>query len=409
MAILERLRGIHRGLPGTFWTLWAGLLVNRVATFVSAFLAPFLVRERGLDPAQAGRIVALYGVGVTVAGPLGGILADRLGRRATMLVALVVGGIAAAAIPMVGPVQGIGLLAFVTAATGDMYRPSFGAAVADLVPPADRPRAYALVYWAVNLALAAGMLVGAALATRSIALLFYADATTSVACAVLIALSVPETRPRGGEAIHPLKGAGQVVRDAPFMTFAALYLGGLLVFGQWQLGLPLDMVRHGFGPSAYATLMALNCAGVVVLQPIISPRLRAVDGGHLLAVMTLLFGLGYGLNALGGSLLVYAIGCALWTVGEVIGFPVAAAMTADLAPAHLRGTYQGVYAMMAGLAFVFAPLVGGEVYGRFGPTALWIGCLAVGVTVAAGHLAAAPGRRLRVAAARAGEGVAGTP
>jgi MFS family permease len=404
MPFVGRLREIYRGLPGAFWTLWAGLLVNRVATFVSAFLAPYLVRERGLDPAQAGRIVALYGVGVTVAGPLGGILADRLGRRATMLLALVGGGIAAAAIPLVGPLEGIGVLVFVTAATGDMYRPAFGAAVADLVPPANRPRAYALVYWAVNLALAAGMLVGAALATRSIAILFYADAATSIACAALIALRVPETRPREGETIHPLKGAGHVVRDAPFMAFAALYLGGLLVFGQWQLGLPLDMSRHGFGPSAYATLMALNCAGVVVLQPILTPRLRGFDGGHLLAVMSLLFGLGYGLNALGGSLLVYAIGCALWTVGEVIGFPVAATMTADLAPPHMRGTYQGVYSMMAGLSFVLAPLIGGEVYGRYGPTALWLGCLAVGVAVAVGHVAAAPGRRLRVAEARASQG-----
>ncbi len=401
--IVERVRGVYRGLPGAFWTLWAGLLVNRVATFVSAFLAPYLVRERGLDPAQAGRLVALYGVGVTVAGPLGGILADRFGRRTTMLVALGVGGITAAAIPTVGPIPLVGLLAFLTAATGDMYRPAFGACVADLVPPRDRPRAYALVYWAVNLALAAGMLVGAALATRSISILFYADAATSIACALLIALRVPETRPRDGERIHPLRGVGQVVRDGPFMAFAALYLGGLLVFGQWQMGLPIDMSRHGFGPSAYATLMAVNCAGVVVLQPILGPRLRGVDGGHLLAVMSLLFGLGYGVNVFGGSLSVYAIGCAFWTVGEVIGFPVAAAMTADLAPPNLRGTYQGVYAMMAGLSFTFAPLLGGETYGRLGPTALWGGCFLLGLVVAAGHLGAGPGRRARVAAARAAQ------
>jgi hypothetical protein len=34
---------------------------------------------------------------------------------------------------------------------------------------------------------------------------------------------------------------------------------------------------------------------------------------------------------------------------------------------------------------------------RFGPTALWGGCLAVGVAAAAGQLAAGPARRRRLA------------
>src|SRR5436853_6053735 len=90
-ALVKRFRAAAGGLPGAFWTIWWGLIVNRLASFVIAFLSLYLVRERGMRPAEAGRILALYGVGFTVAGPLGGLLAVRIGRRATMVAGLALG------------------------------------------------------------------------------------------------------------------------------------------------------------------------------------------------------------------------------------------------------------------------------------------------------------------------------
>src|SRR5437763_753298 len=223
--------------------MWWGLIVNRLASFVIAFLSLYLVRDRGMRPAEAGRILALYGVGFTIAGPLGGLL--------------------------------------------------------------------------------------------------------------------------------------KVFGDGPFFSFLLLPLAALAVFVQWQLALPIDMSAHGLGPSAYAFLMALNCAGVVLLQPILSPRLNRVDAAFLLAFSAALFGLGYGVNAIGGSLIVYSVGTTLWTVGEVVGFPVASTMVANLSPIELRGRYQGAFAMCWGIAFTIAPLAAGETMQRLGPRALWLLCPAV--------------------------------
>ena len=144
--------------------------------------------------------------------------------------------------------------------------------------------------------------------------------------------------------------------------------------------------------------MAVNCAGVVVLQPILSPRLQRVDAAALLALSTALFGLGYGVNAIGGSLAVYGTGTALWTVGEVIGFPVASTLVANLAPPELRGRYQGAFAMCWGGAFTVSPIAAGEVIQRLGSRALWLLCLGVSAVVSAGHLLTAEPRRRRLAA-----------
>ena len=50
----------------------------------------------------------------------------------------------------------------------------------------------------------------------------------------------------------------------------------------------------------------------------------------------------------------------------ITGMPTAAAVVAGLAPAELRGRYQGVFTMSWGVAFAVAPLLGGEVLARLG-------------------------------------------
>src|SRR5205814_2962399 len=288
--------------------------------------------------------------------------------------------------------------AFLSAAAGDIYRPAMSAAVADVVPPQERARAYGLVYWAVNLALSVGLFLGGLVAERSITGLFLADATSSIAAAAIILLRVPETRPTHLVHEPAIRGMARVFSDGPFVSFLILHLAALTVFTQWQLALPIDMASHGLGPAAYAFLMALNCLGVVFLQPLLSPRLHRFDAARLLAVSALLFGAGYGVNAVGGNLGVYAIGTTLWTVGEVVGFPVAATMVANLAPPALRGRYQGAFSMAWGAAFILSPLCAGELMQHFGSRALWILCLVVAMAVSLGHVITAEPRRKRLVA-----------
>jgi MFS family permease len=380
-----------------FWTLWWGTLANRLAGFVITFLALYLVRERGFSAAEAGRVVALYGLGITVAGPLGGALADRVGRRATMLAGLVLGAASVATLALTRDPIALTALTFAAAVTGEIYRPAVHAAVADLVPPPDRRRAFGLVYWAANLGWALGLAIAGFVAERSLSALLLADAATTLTFAGIVAARVPETRPAGLVHRPALQGLARVFTDAPFVTFLLLNLLALVVFTQFQLAIPLDLAAHGLGTSTFSSLMALNGAGVVLLQPLLAPRLRRYDGARLLAASTLLFGLGFGLNAIAETLPAYALGVALWTIGEVIGFPVASSLVSELSPPSLRGRYQGAFSMTWGIAFTLSPLLGGEVLARYGGGTLWVLCLGIGLAVSLGHLAAGA-RRRRLAA-----------
>src|SRR5688572_3954785 len=77
------------GLPRTFWFLWAGSFVNRLGGAVGPFLALYLTGSRGVGTAEAGLVLTAFGLGSSLAGPVGGVLADRVGRRPTMLASLV--------------------------------------------------------------------------------------------------------------------------------------------------------------------------------------------------------------------------------------------------------------------------------------------------------------------------------
>ncbi len=239
--------------------------------------------------------------------------------------------------------------------------------------------------------------------------LFLADAFTSLSFAGIVSVRIPETRPVQQARAPFVQGLLRVFRDGPYVVFLLMHLVVLVVFTQFQLAAPLDYAAHGVGPVAFSLLMALNGVLVVLLQPLIAPRLQAYDGARVLALSTLLVGVGYGMNAFAGSLPAYVTGAVLYTVGEVLGFPVASAIVADLAPADLRGRYQGAFSMIWGLAFTLSPLVGGEVLHRWGGRTLWLGCLATCLVVAGAHLAAGPARRRRLNAIRAAEALATPP
>jgi MFS family permease len=401
-------------LPPVFWVLFWSSLVNRASSFVGVFLALHLTQDLGFSKATAGWIVGCWGIGSWLASPVAGVLTDRIGRRTTMLLGLVLGGSCVLGIAFASDVRLLFVLAFLDGAMQQLFHPACNAAIADVVPPEHRPFAYGRMYWAANLGLSIGFAVGGVVPERYLWLLFVADACTTFVCAASIAWRVPETRPAVADPEPVLRGLARVAVDRPFLVFAGLHFAALVVFTQFQLALPLDMKAHGHGSRSFAWLMAFNCAGVVVLQPWLAPRLRRLDGSRLLAISSVLFGLGYGLNALipglAGSLhelglggahawgfALYLAGAALWTVGEVVGFPVASTLVANLAPVALRGRYQGAFAMVWGMAMGFSPILGGQVIDRLGAPVLWALCLGVAVAVGAGHLLAAPARRRRLA------------
>jgi MFS family permease len=381
------------GLPRTYWLLWSGMLLNRLGGAVFCLLSVYLTRDRGLSAPLAGLVMALYAAGSTIAGPVGGMLADQVGRRATLLVGTGCSGLLMLALGFSGGV-GTGAWMILTIAPllgffSDLCRPPLQAAVADVVAAEHRARAYALLYWAINLGFAGAAALGGALAEHNFKLLFVIDALTTFGYGAIVLLGVPETcpatsraSPRAGDRAALL----QPFRDRRFMSFVAIQLLLLLAFVQVIVAMPLDMRNHGLPTSQIGWLLGLNGVIIVLAQPLALRFLRGFSQVHWLAAGAALTGVGLGAMALAGGAPVYAAASVLWTFGE-IGFSTAApTLVAELSPADRRGAYHGTYHLAWGVASMVAPLIGSLVLARLGGAALWLGCLAAGLAAGALHL-----------------------
>ena len=396
LGALTSLRAVAGGLPRTYWILWCGIFVNRAGTFVMPFLALYLAQGRGLPVAVAGAVASVYGLGAAVASPLGGWLADHVGRRATMVGALALGGLGMIALGFARDLALIVPLTFVVAVCGESYRPAVQATIADVVPPHDRVRAFGVLYWVINLGFSVGLLLAGFIASRSFLWLFLGDGLTSLAFAFLIWRLVPETRPAPAEhaAHEPARGflASFVApyRDRPFLAFVLLSVLVLLVFMQHIAALPLEMASRGVSRAWVGFILALNGIVIVLVQPFLAPWLARLDHSRVLAAGAVLVGLGFGLNAIASGPATFALSVVVWTVGEILVLPTGNAVVADIALTSMRGRYQGAYGLSFGLAAFGAPLIGTVVLQQWGSTALWLGCLGAGLAVAAGQLALAP-------------------
>jgi MFS family permease len=373
-----------RRLPRLYWLLLTGALVNRLGTFVTPMLAIYLTTARGLSITGAGLILATQGAGGVCSGPLGGFLADRLGRRRTLILALFAGAATMLNLSAARELWHIAAAAFLQGLFGDLYRPAVSATISDLVDEKDRGLAFGNLYWVANLGVGVGSALAGFLAMRGWELLFYGDAFTTAAFGVIIWWKMPETRPAHAhkERVSLLAPA----RNGRFVLFVILNALTWTMMFQGFSTLPIDVKAHGFSTQAYGWLIAFNCLLIVLLQPFVSRLTDPFPRHRTLAVSALLIGGGFGLFALVHSLAGFFLASVVWTLGEIAMAGLGPAVAADAAPDHQRGAYQGFFQLGVGCATLLAPALGPALLDRFGSRVLWSCVAALGFAVALGQL-----------------------
>jgi MFS family permease len=377
-----------RALGRTFWWLWAGNLLSALAMFVVPFLAMYLA-SRGLRPSRVGLVMACYSLGALVAGPAAGALADAIGRRRTLIAALLGAAASAAALAFLRDPLAVaaGVLCFGASAAGS--RAPMRAIVGDVVAPAELPRAFGWLYWAENVGAGVSMAAGGLLAAGGWTLPFLVDAGTTLGYAAVALLRVPETAPGatgGAERGGGSAGYGLVLRDRKLVALLGLVLLVDLVYMQMWVSLPVDMGLRGFTARDYGFVGAASSALVVALQPFSARALRGLSPARTLALGALLIALGVGGYALCSSLPGLVAATAVWTLGEIAFFSTASAAVAALAPPEARGRTMGAYTLCFSIGGIVAPAAGPAVLEALGARALWSACLVLGVGAAAGLL-----------------------
>ncbi|MFF9770508.1 MDR family MFS transporter [Streptomyces sp. NPDC014636] len=374
------------GLPREFWWLWTSTLVNRLGAFVATFMALYLTLDRGYSASYAGLVASLHGLGGVVSSLGAGVMADRLGRRPTLLIAQTATAGSVALLGFMTTPVAIAAVAFVVGMASNASRPAVQAMMADIVRPEDRVRAFSLNYWAINLGFAVSSAAAGFIAEFSYLAGFLIEAGMTLACALVVFAKLPESRPtataRQAEGDVRL---GTVLRDRRYMAVVGLSFLAALVFQQGSVGLPVAMGRAGFSPADYGLAIAVNGILIVALQLPVTRFIEHRDPRTLLVASSLLAGYGFGLTAFAGSVGVFMLTVCVWTLAEIVNAPIQTGLVVRLSPVHGRGRYQGMYTLSWSVAALVAPLMSGTVIDRLGAEWLWGMCAAVGTAAGVGY------------------------
>jgi MFS family permease len=393
---VTRARAHSQRYPRSFWILLAGEGIASLGFgLVVPYFALYLTGTLGLSPAQAGVLVAVWAVVAIPAQPLGGVLADRVGRRPVMLVGLAGGGLAALGL---GVADGLGTVAALTAVwalTNGIFEPAVGAYIADVAPSELRTEAYGVQRVVSNAFFALGPPLGALLIwLASLRATFVVAGLAILAYLVVVWRALPESKP---EAIahEPPARFREALRDRLLVLLVFGAAGAALTYAFYEDALPVFLRdERGIAPATWGLLFGVNPVLVALLQyPIAhwaarrSSRLVLAAGavlqGAALAVMLPLTGLGG-----------VALAVLLLVFGEMLVAPVSSALAAELAPERLRGTYQGALNLAWEGAWGPAAFVGLWLVGRGQGEILLILGLPLGVVAAVAFLKL-PGGRLQ--------------
>lgn len=388
MIAAARQRG---RVPRQIRVLAAARAVNQLGAFSLAFLTVLMSRTLGASLATAGAVSAMFGLATIPSRLLGGRLADKVGRRRTILTGLA--GCAAAqlgiaAAPDVAVAAGCAvLLGF----SFELYEPPSQAMIAEATAPDERAPAYALLTTALAVGNMGAGLVADAVGRCNLRWLFVVDAATCLGCAVVVYVGLPPDRRDRPSRAPGLEGAGpnrtrgaSAWRDPALLAMTAAGTVFALVYMVMLVALPLSLTADGLDPASAGLVTAVGTLTLVLGRPLL--RAKALAGlSHSMAVALgfVLLGAGMAGYAVAHSLAALFAPTVVWAIGNLLQTGRAFAVVSDLAPPHATARYLAFYGLSWGVATVTAPVLATQAIGSLGSGALWTACSALCLVMAA--------------------------
>ncbi|RRR95664.1 MFS transporter [Glycomyces terrestris] len=409
---------MDRRTPALARLLVAGSGIMSLANSVTIpFLALFLRRELGLEPAAVGLVIGSSVFCSIAAAFFGGALSDRFGRVPVLLTGLA--GVAAsfAAFAAAEHLAAVIAANAALALSSSVFAPVSKALLGDLLPAGTRVRWFSHQYLATNAGYAAGPLLGVALGLSGARAAFAAAAVVyglylaALAAAVRFAPvpTAPAAAGAGGAA--RLRGSLRAVATDPrllVLLFAGLLLESVQLRVSALLAQDLDM-RFADGAAILAAAMTANAVTVVAFQLLAARHVLRLEPVAAITAGGLLLFAGMAGFAFSTSLWHFVAAMVVFSLGEVFIVPSEFALIDRIAPAAARGAYFGAqtFTQLGGFA---GPLLGGLLLAGANSTAMYlgVGALAVaaaGVYLAAGRLVPGLARDPAKAGVRAGRAV----
>jgi MFS family permease len=363
------------GWPRPVRALVLARAVNQLGAFAMSFLAVALVHVYGASLVTAGSVVALFGLATVPSRLVGGRLADRLGRRPTIVLGLVGCSVALLVIAASPGVSGAAVGAALLGLAFEIYEPPSQALLAEMVPPRRRPQAFGLLGAALAAAGVGAGILAVLLGGVSLRLLFVADSVTCLAAAALILMWVHEP-----PAARPTTSVGSPWRDVRLLVMLGVSTGFALAWNLSVTALPLTVAARGLAPAETGWLLAIAAVVTIAGQRFL--RGAAARPFFLMAAGLVIVAGGFAVVAFADVLPLLCLGAAIVALGQVFLLGPPYAVVAGLADDRSRAGYLAAYGTCWGIAQTLGPLAATRLL-SIGVPVTWLAGTALCLLVAA--------------------------
>jgi MFS family permease len=287
----------------------------------------FAVLSLGGSPAEVGLVLAFRLVPLVGTLLVGGVVADRVSRRAVMVIADLLrvatqGAIAALLITGSAEIWMLAVLSGLTGAATGFFNPASTGLLPALVPPERLQEANAVRATVFSSGEIAGpVLAGVLIAAVGPGWALAVDACTFAASALFLArLSLPERVPRAASGfLDDLREGWVMFRSLTWVwTFVAAAGIGNMLWGAWSALGPVVAERSLGGAAAWGTVLGALGVGALI-GSLISLRIRPRRPMLVAAATFTLFGLPMAALAAGAPVVVLAVAAMFGGVGMMLG------------------------------------------------------------------------------------------
>ena len=350
-------------------------------------------RSFGVLQSAIGVAIAIYGLARFLVAVPTGQLADRFGRRATLVLGGLVTALGNIMCAYAPNFPALVAARFVAGAGAAMILISGVIVLADITAPAQRGRTMAIYQGVFTFAVGVGPLPGGWLAERfGLHAPFLVYAVAGLVAAAVAWLRIPETRelrraaatdaatamPSFGAQVRLLTGhTGFMLVSLISFTTAVARTGALFnvipVLAQDRLALSTEQPGLGLAVASVAGLALAYPAGVLVDR---SGRKTVI------VPSTIVSGISLVLFQVAPSYGWFLAGCVVWSVAVGVSGAAPAAYAADVAPAGMNAAAMSLYRMLSDLGYVVGPIALGAITDVFGSEAALAATAALLVAVA---------------------------
>jgi len=377
--MLGKIKIVYKEYPGAFKVLVLASFIDMLGGFLLyPFFALYITEHFGVGMIQVGFLFTVSSAGNIFGGMIGGALADKYGRRAMLLIGLVVSGVGSIFMGLVDDLNTFFILAAILGIMGNFGGPARQAMVVDLLPEEKQTEGFGIMRIAMNLAATAGPILGGFLATQSYMWLFLSDAVSSLITAVIVFFVIPETKPEKPEhkpeesVISTIVGYKEVLKDGVYILFLSVSAVMVIVYMQMNSTLSVFLRDvHGFPLQSFGLLLSMNALMVVLLQFWITKKISKYAPMKVIAIGSLFYVVGFGMYGFISAVYLFFLAMIIITIGEMIVTPIQQTVVARFAPEDKRGRYMAVFSFHWAIPNLFGVLLAGLVMEYIGPNWVW--------------------------------------